>query len=245
MADGADNRAEVTFYDLKDALGNLVPDGTKVGVTVRDYGTTYNGHSVRSAGGSVIGGEDCANSGYFRIFTVQDGKVVITYSDAGIVYNPGYTNTARVQIVPADDENRIVGSSAIAVAEVKLAGVSEATITAPDTADAGETIDFTITDIRDALGNPVPDGTKVGVTVRDYGTTYNGHYVRSAGGSIIGGEACANNSNFRVFTAQGGEVVGQAILPSSGTMRIQAVVAKPDNSISTYKSFAVKAVTVQ
>ena len=161
------------------------------------------------------------------------------------MYNPGYTNTARVQIVPADDENRTIGSSAIAVAEVKLAGVSEATIAAPDAAGAGETIDFTITDIRDALGNLVPDGTKVGVTVRNYGTAYNGHSVSSAGGSIIGGEDCANNSHFRIFTVENGEVIGQAILPSSGTMRIQAVVAKPDNSIGTYRSFVIKAVTVQ
>ncbi len=253
VADGGNNTVQITFLNLRDALGNLVPDGTKVGVTAVNHGTNYNGHPVSSAGGSIIGGENSNYSG-FKVFTVQNGKVTVTYSDSGIVLGPGITKTARIQLVPANDQNHITSFNAISVAEVQLAGIStgsfilsQASVIADGSAN---TVHFTLTDIRDALGNLVPDGTKVGVTAVNHGTNYNGHPVSSAGGSIIGGEN-SNYSGFKVFTVQNGKVEGEYSTGSivvSGqqtkTARLQAVVAMPNNHIGSFSSFAVKEITL-
>src|SRR5262249_29017969 len=66
---------------------------------------------------------------------------------------------------------------------------------------------FTV-QVKNASGNPAPDGTPVLVTAASCGSVINSTCVNTPGGQILGGANAASGSSFRLFFTQAGQVQG-------------------------------------
>jgi hypothetical protein len=204
-------------------------------------------YSNGSAGGTMIGGEATPNDGSFRTYTVTDGQVVATYSDAGLFIEPGATAPAIVSVLPAQPNGNRIGSRPFATATVVLTGIDSTTFMAPATVAPGQTVSVTLTNIRDTVGNLVPDGARIAATARQWynrdGTYHNG----SAGGTVTGGVSTPNDGEFRTFTVSGGQVTITFTAPAASnvTSVIAVVPADGNNNRNTHRPFAAVAIRVQ
>ena len=211
-ATSSDNRAIITLSNLTDAAGRPVPDGMRIAVAARLwYRASDGGYSNSSFGGSIIGGSVSPNDGDFRSFVVSGGQVSFTYSNVGLVLNRGETATTVIAIVPADGAGNRIGTRPFAEARITQAGLSSASIVAtPSSTLADGTrrpIAVAITNVRDALGNLVPDGTRVALTAqRWYRASDGGYHNNSAGGVMIDGIVTPNDGDFRTYTLQNGRI---------------------------------------
>jgi hypothetical protein len=103
LANGG-STATVTFSGIKDAAGNVVPDGTVVAVATGSCDLlNSNGTCPGSVGGTIVDGTP--NGAGFKMFTVMNGSITVTYSTAGAT-----TGTARVLIGPARPNNTVIGN---------------------------------------------------------------------------------------------------------------------------------------
>jgi len=117
--------------------------------------------------------------------------------------------TTTVQIAAVDSDTRPVAM--IASGNVTLLGVGKSTVTAdPASVPADKTSTSTLSvSVRDGDGNPVPDGTPIGLTAAPL-------YARtSAGGSIIDGTTSAGDGRVRLFTTLGGGFVATYRAPGA------------------------------
>jgi hypothetical protein len=90
--------ATVTFSNIKDSAGNLVPNGTLVAVASLNCATFFpSGFCVPSTGGSIVDGTVSPVNGNFRAYSVVNGSITVSYSSTG-----ASLGTANLQIVPAD-----------------------------------------------------------------------------------------------------------------------------------------------
>ncbi len=234
-AASADLRSVVTLSGLTDGAGHPLPDGTRVAVTAQAwYRLADGGFHNGSFGGTILGGDPVPNDGRFRSFVVQDGSVTFTYSNAGLVLDRLETATTVLAILPAQANGNRIGERPFAEAHITQAGLTTATVvTSPSStvADgARRPVAVTITNIRDALGNLVPDGVRVALTAdawyrRGDGGFHNG----SVGGVFIDGEATPNDGRFRTFTVQGGRIEAtysaESVSPLAVTDHRTAVIA--------------------
>ena len=259
FADGGARLSQIVLTDLFDTGGVPIPDGAKVGLSVKHQASVQGCCHVSSAGGEVLtagttpgDGTVSPNNSKFHSFTVAGGEVRAVYSAAGLAPGVGETLVARVQVVPAAaDTGNVVNTNAFAVGIVNLRGMTSAMASGPATLSrTGEPGTVTFSGIKDSAGNTVPDGTRVVVTaahnatVTDTGCCHNG----STGGTITDGGPSPSGAHFRVFTVEGGSVTVtySAATAGVGTARIQLAPARPDGSIISNRSLSggVWAVTV-
>jgi hypothetical protein len=95
----------VTFSDIKDSAGNVVPDGSIVVATVADSVTRLPGSTSANrspAGGTLEGGTESNSGIQYKYYTVQNGTVTVTYSTSNA--NVG---TALVQLIPGNPDGTV------------------------------------------------------------------------------------------------------------------------------------------
>jgi hypothetical protein len=222
FANGADYRSTITFTNFRDAVGNLVPDGTQVAVTAINDGSVVGGGCcyAASAGGVIIGGTPAPFNSQYSLFTVTNGQIVLQYSSQGVAVSSG-SKTATVQIVSVTPGGAELSSLAVATVSVQLLAPGSANVTtspADLTANGNANLSsVTISGLKDSDGvTPVPDGALVGLTSVPFAAiTSNGCcYVAGSGGTITtagtspgDGTLATNNSNFQQFTVAGGMVI--------------------------------------
>ena len=111
----------------------------------------------------------------------------------------------------------------------------------------GATTAITLTNIRDAVGNLVPDGTRIAVTAAVWYNRDGSYHNGSAGGAIGGGAATPNDGNFRTFVVTGGQVTFSFTAPSAAnvTSVISAISADGADNRNHHIPFATVAVRAQ
>jgi hypothetical protein len=251
LGDGAVHTATVTFKPVIDAYGNVVPDGTNLAVSANAFAALSGCCYVPSAGGQILSGTPSSSNGYF-IHTVQGGAITVTYADQNVTASPGQQNTANVVVVQANSSGQVLNTNAIGVVPVAIAGLTSASGTASPTAVFANGGDYrstvTLSNFRDAAGNPAPDGTQIAVTASAFETISGCCYVQSAGGVIIGGTTAPFNSQFQLFTITNGQVVlqyssqGVSVASGSQTATVQVVPVTPHGSEISTTAIATVAV---
>jgi hypothetical protein len=258
FADGGDHRATITITNLRDGLGNLVADGTLIAVSAAQ-GATYNGCCyIGSAGGTIIGGTQATFSGNYQIFPVQNGQVVLQYSSQGMVVPQGQQQTVNIQVAAVNSSGGIISYQNIGVAAINLVAPGSAVLSVSPSdlfSDGGaHTSSITVTNIEDSNGvTPVPDGSRMGLSVAQ-GATYSGCcYVGSAGGQILpagtvagDGTPAYNSSFFLLFSVAGDQILATysdvGVLTGIGqtqTANVQLTSANSGGAIETFAALAV------
>jgi hypothetical protein len=238
-----------------DAWGNPLPDGSFVAVSAATGVANYQGASVVSAGGQILNGTPVGQT-VWNTFAVQGGGVTVQYANAGLVVVPGQTSVARISMVSANQSGAPVSGYALGVVPVTLAGLTSGTLSASPAslvADGGDRrTTITLTNLRDALGNPAPEGTLVALAAFSYATSVNGVGVVSAGGSIIGGipPAQYTDQRYRLFSVTNGQVVaeysaaGVNVATGTKTAVVQVALFKPDLTLGSSVAVATLPVTL-
>lgn len=222
LADTQDRRSTIRVTNLVDAQGQPVTNGTRVAVTAANWYRTGDGGCCNSSlGGTILGG--APSGGSFRSFLVQDGGVEITYSSAGLLREANQTGPAVVSVLPADASGNAIGSRPLLSTAVTLAGLASATVVSPATVAPGGSVTVTLEDIRDAAGQPVPDGTKLAFGTMNWYFTNGGCCNNSAGGTISGGTPSPADASWQVFTVSGGRV--SATFQAPGANNVTSVIS--------------------
>jgi hypothetical protein len=212
IADGTDRPIRVVISNLRDAFGNVVPDGTRVGLLAKNwYRLSDGGCCNGSVGGAFIDGDTTADA-ETRGYTVTGGRVVATYSPRGVALSVGDVRNAIFSALILKPDSSFVATRPFATGLVTLSSASGATATIevePTTllADAQQHLsDVVISDLRDSQGRTVPDGTRVAVTAANwYRASDGGCCNNSIGGGFLGG-AATNDGNFKAFTVNNGRL---------------------------------------
>jgi hypothetical protein len=187
------------------------------------------------------------------VHTVTNGQVVVTYADQNVIAGPGQINTAQVQMVEAASNGTIPNSNALTTTPIKISGVTSATVVASPNfvfADGGDhQTTVTVTNIRDASGNPVPDGTLIAATALNNGSVVGCCFVSSAGGVIIGGTPSSFNSAFQTFTVTNGQVVfqysSQGVTVPSGQRTANVQIVSLNSSGGEISAVAIGVTAIQ
>jgi hypothetical protein len=253
MADGGVYTATATFGPVLDAYGDTVPDGTNVIATVDNQnalnpeGTAW----ILSDGGQILNGATAGTG--FRLFTVLNGNVSVTYSDQSITTIPGQVKTARLSLLETNATGGIINWRALGTASISLVGTTSASAAISpaylhaDGADRRATV--TITNILDAAGRPVPDGTKIVVSAadQDFLNSTGSAWISSAGGTIIGGTASAGTR--KIFSVQNGQVVfeysSQNVSVASGTKTAVVTIVAASQAGAVLSSRTIGSVPIQ
>ena len=252
LGDGAIHTSTVTFNPILDAFGNPLPDGTKVAVSAANDATFAGCCFINSAGGQILSGTASPSNSQFRVHTVSGGGITVSYADQNVISNPGQIQIANVQLVEARGDGTIPTAANVSTAGIKIAGLTSATVMASPGvvfADGGDQrTTVTITNLRDAVGNPVPDGTLIGVSAVNDATFVGCCFINSAGGVIAGGTTATNNGNFQVFPVQSGQVVlqysSQGVVVPTGqrTANVQVVAVNPAFGVISAANVGVGAI---
>ncbi len=207
----------LTLSGITDAQGVAVPDGAKVAITANNwYRQSDGGCCNGSSGGSLQGGESTPNDGGFRTYTVAGGQVVATYSNGGQFVDVASTAAAVLSVLPATPSAHRIGTLPMTTASVTLAGADTATFVGPATVSPNQTLALTLTNLRDASGNLIPDGARVAITAGNWYNRNGSFGNGSAGGSIAGGVSTPNDGGFRTFIVSGGQVTATFNAPGNG-----------------------------
>jgi hypothetical protein len=220
-----------------------MPDGSKVGISVVSNATFVGCCFISSAGGTVSSagtlpddGASAANNGNFKVFTVAGGEVHAVYDGGAVGAGNGEVKTANVQVVPVSSTNTVLTTRAIGTAPIRINGVASTTGSGPASIHVPGTATVTFSNIRDAAGNLVPNGTPVAVTVANNATFTGCCFNASSGGTITNGNASPSGTQWKWFTVQDGAVAIEysttgvtAATPT--TTRLQIVPAHNDGSI--------------
>jgi hypothetical protein len=195
----------------------------------------------------MTGGDPTPNDSRFRTYTVTGGQVTATYSSAGVFVVRGSTDAAVLSVLGATAAGNRIAERPFAATTVTLAGLDSGTFTGPATVSPGATTAITLTNIRDAVGNLVPDGTRIAVTAAVWYNHDGSYSNNSAGGAIGGGAATPNDGNFRTFVVTGGQVTFSFTAPSAAnvTSVISAISADGANNRNHHIPFATVAVRAQ
>ena len=264
-ADGADRRSTITVSNVRDSLGNLVPDGTKVGVATGQYVTvTPDGCCYNvSAGGSILGGTLSTSDGRFRVFTLQNGQAVFEYSAQGVTVSTGQS-TARVQLVSASQSGAVLSVYSIGTVPIQMLAPSSALVTltpADLPADnAAHLAQLTISNLGESGGATVPDGAKVAITVNPNTVIdpATGGYVQSVGGTLQSagttagdGTPATNSAAYQVYTVADGRVLASysdvnlsAGVGETKVARVSVVGASAAGGIVTSYAIATGAINL-
>lgn len=257
LANGALHTAAIKFSPVLDAYGNPLPDGSKVLLSaanqagVNAAGTQY----VSSFGGQILEGTPSPTGDIYKVLTVQNGTVTATYGNQGLNLDPGQTAVANVVLLEAGSNGERISLLSLGVVPIHQAGLTSAVIGASPTVLHGDGHDrrsvVTITNFRDALGNPVPDGTLIGATAQNQGALNSAatQWLSSAGGSILGGTAAGGSyPYFRLFPVTNGQVVleysstGVSIDQGQSTATIAIVSANANGTVEDRRAIATATV---
>jgi hypothetical protein len=240
---------------LLDAVGNLIPDGSKVVVSAASCGgRDAIGFCINSAGGQILDGTASPSGSIYKFFTVQNGKVTATYADQGLAVGPGQTNTARVVLLPSDASGAILSSTALGSIPVSLAGLTSGTGSASpgvvfaDGSDQRTTV--TLGNFKDAAGQPVPDGTMIAASAAScFVRNAAGFCISSAGGQIVGTNPAPFFSSAQLFTIANGQVVltysSQGVAFGNGQQSVTVGVMAVTPQGNAISSTAVATVPIQ
>ncbi|MEA2464338.1 MAG: large repetitive protein, partial [Acidobacteriota bacterium] len=111
----------LTITNIRDIHGNIVPDGSRIALTATAWASRNPRNApIGSAGGAIVDGETAANNANFKVFTIQGGRVVATYSSAPVSPNPRTGTFAVVQMMAADVDGNVIGTEAAATVEIPL-----------------------------------------------------------------------------------------------------------------------------
>ncbi|MGQ0735910.1 MAG: Ig-like domain-containing protein [Acidobacteriota bacterium] len=254
VANGADHQVVVTVSGIADAQGLPAPDGTKVVVS------TIGGCTHRDAANNCLSGtEGTIDSGVpspefpadarFRVHQVANGTVQAVYNSKPNAFATGQSGTAHVQFLPAQPDGTRIGIRAFAFASVAVVGMGSADIAGAGMVARGGQDVYTVTNVRDLNGTPLPDGTKVVVSTlggcihRDAGN----NCISSSEGTLLGGDPSPEfaDARTRVFTIQGGSFTFTFQAPAAaGTSVLQLLPSRPTGTRIGIKAFAIKAVTI-
>ena len=249
LADGNLNTTTVTYSNFLDAFGNPLPDGSPVAVSTLNNAYRLDGVLIHSAFGAMILNGSDPPSGVHRLFTVEDGKVNVQLAMNAFLA-AGRVDTVNLMLLPASATGAIVGTEVLGVVPVPLPAASSAravsspTVLEADGADHRSSV--TLSNIRDALGRAVPDGTLVGVTADFQCFVLAGPLciTPNVGARIEGGAPIDGLIQFREFTTSGGQVVAElsttGINVPSGfkTAIVRAVVLPPSRSLTGRQALA-------
>jgi hypothetical protein len=244
LGDAALHVSTVTFTPVIDSFGNALPEGALVVATAVNCGARNLDIScIGSFGGQVLNGTASPSGGIYKVLSVDSGRVVVSYGDQGLGLAAGEVETANVALLPSNQSGAITSSVAFGVAPVTLSGLTSLTGSANPPllyADGGDQrTTVTLTNIKDAFGQTVPDGTQVAVSATNCAARFaDVSCVNSAGGVIVGGTPSPSGGIYRVFAVQNGQVVleysAQGVSLSSAAQAIavvQVVPARPDGSL--------------
>ncbi|HKF22304.1 MAG TPA: carboxypeptidase regulatory-like domain-containing protein [Candidatus Angelobacter sp.] len=240
LGDGGIHTSTVTFKPIIDAFGNTLPDGSKVAVSAASGATFIPACcNIGSVGGQILSGTTATNDGRFQVHTVVNGGITVTYSDQNVASTPGQVQTANVQLAEAKADNTVPTTANISTVGISIVGLTSATVTASPSvlfADGGDhRSTVTVSNLKDSLGNPVPDGTNIAVSAVNGATFIPGCCnIGSFGGVIEGGTTVVSNTNFKVFPVTNGQVVfeysSQGVLVSSGTQTANVQIAEANSA---------------
>jgi hypothetical protein len=217
-ADGRDFRASVTFSNFNDRDGRPVPDGTRIALSAADCAARFtNNACVSSAGGAIIGGDPAPFGSAYRIFSVTNGQIVAEYSSLNVV--PVSTLTARIVALSVNQNDQLLSGFLLGSTSIQLLGTGSAVVEVSPIDIGGTGVpqmsNITVRDLKDAVTlAPVPDGTKVALTVVDCASRFtNNACVSSVGGEIIpvgtvpgDGATSPSGSAYKVYTVSGGQI---------------------------------------
>jgi hypothetical protein len=242
LGDGGIHTSTVTFRPILDVLGDPIPDGSKVVVSAASCAALFtNGTCVGSLGGQVLNGTPSPSNSQDNVLTVQNGSVTVNYADQNVVVGPGQTATANITLMEADTNGALISRTEIGIVPVTIAGLTSAQGSASPTAvhaDGGDhRSTITFTNFRDVTGQPVPDGTLIGVSAASCTALFpNGTCVGSAGGTIIGGTTASFNSTTKLFPIANGQIVFQyssapvEVATGQQTATIQVMAVTPSGA---------------
>lgn len=246
LGDGAAHTATVTFKPVIDAYGNVVPDGTKLAVSVNSSAAIWGCCWLQSAGGQILSGTPSPSTGYY-VHTVQNGALTVTYADQNVTAATGQQLTANVVVLEANSSGAVANNTAVGVVPVTISGLSSAQGSASPievVANGGQHVStVTFSNFRDAAGTPVPDGTQVAVTAIASGSIVGCCWVSSAGGVIIGGTTAPFGSgHYQLFPITNGQVVlqysSQGVSGNSQQAIIQVIPVTPSGNAISYTAVA-------
>ena len=249
LADGNLRAATVTFSSFLDAFGNPLPDGTRVAASTANNNYRLDGVLIPSLPGAMILNGEIPATGNHRLFTVANGAVSVqigvqTFAGAG------KADTANVMLLPASSSDGVVGTEVLALTPVPVPAVTSATAVASHTVLEADGADhrssITLSDIRDAFGNPVPDGTLVAVTAStgcwvQVGTTCLQPGVSA---TIEGGVPIPGLTAFRELATSAGQVTAElstsGITITSGfkSAIVQAIPLSPTRTLLSRQALA-------
>ena len=204
-------------------------------------------------GGQIVNGGVSPNGSNYGVFTVQNGSISVIYADQNITSTPGQSQTANVVLMESNASGGVQSRTELGIVPVLLSGLTSAQGSASPTsvhADGGNhRASITISNFKDAAGNPVPDGTQIGLSaVSCAGLTSVGYCIGSAGGQIIGGTPAVNNGNFQLFPITNGQVVAQyssqgvSVPSGEQTAVISVIAATPQGNVISRTALATVSV---
>lgn len=229
-ADRQARTSVLTISGITDAQGVPVPDGTKVAITAAAWYRPDGSYPNGSAGGTMLGGDPTPNDGNFRTYTVTGGQVVATYSSSGVFADVGNTAPVVLSVLSATPAGNRIGAVPMTTAGLTLAGADTATVVASSTTSPGGSVPVTLTNLRDAAGNLIPDGANVAVTMSNWHNRDGSFGNGSAGGAVVGGTPTPNDGTFRTFTVSGGQVTFSVTLPGAANLTSVVSVLPADGN---------------
>jgi hypothetical protein len=256
LADGRVRTASVRFSPVIDAFGNPLPDGARVLVSAAASEGTRDGAFIPSVtGASILNGEVPA-FGAYRIFAVEGGAVTAVLGIDNVVSPVGRIQEANAVLLVAGPTNNIVDREVLGVVPVKLPGITSGLAAASPAAVEADGSDrravVTLTNLRDALGNPVPDGSLVGVSASFCAARAGGICINpDVAATIVGGESLPSlPAAYRAFTVQAEQIVAEVstaginVTSSSRTAIVQVVSIRTNGALVNPQE-AIAAVEVE
>lgn len=248
LADFGDSRSTVLATDIRDAFGLPAPDGTRILMTP-NAGWDFPGGNccVPSEGGKMVDGTPAPDGFGLHGYLVTDGAVEGTYSSEPLGNAAGQSRTAQVSLLPGNATNGArIGNRTLALAPITLAGIASAVVEGPGQLAAGATGTYTVGDLVDTSGNPVPDGTRVAVTAQGSWDFPGGNCCTGgSGGTITNGEASPDGFGLKLFTVTNGEITFDFQAPSSGSSTLSLLPAhRGAGTRIGNRTFAIKVVGV-
>ncbi len=261
LGDGGLHTSTVTFGPILDSIGNTLPEGSKVIASVSDCaGRDSYGYCVGSAGGQILNGvlspsSDPIRNIEYKVLPIQNGQVVIEYANQNIVANPGITLTANAVLLPVSEIGELLDNRVMGVVPIGVSGLTSATgMPNPSSVFADgsvQTTTITLTDFKDAMGQPVPDGTTIAVSAKPcFARDADGYCIDSKGGEILGGvPVTISDLSAQLFTILNGQVVlkysSQGVPLAAGKEIARVVARSVTSSLTSPSNKGIVSVPVQ
>ncbi len=246
VADTLPRLSTITITNLNDSQGRPVPDGTKVALTAANTNRTDGYCCNGSFGGSLADGQAVPNDTRFRSYVVTGGQTQATFSAEGLFVGTDQTRPSVISLLPADQDGNRVGDRPLANVTVTVAGLSAGTFALPASLPPLGSVVVSLTGIRDALGNAVPDGTRIALSATNFARRDGYCCTGSAGGTFLDGVAAPNDPRFRVYVVTNGRIDATFQAPDapSQTAVIVAVGADTANNRREDQPFAVGSIPI-